>query len=753
MTSIAKRVATARNPMPVGLDAVSAWTTMPRGAVHSWDLWAELPAPFQTAVFMIHERPFSAVIYNYDYIGQRQIDCSALPTAMQHELAWWLWSLFECGEGVSPITLTVWKNLVPGINDARRQAAEPQCSSFLDLSFEEWMVGARRSYHERYGTPPGPSFGRNYEHLMRRLHRALATRYSTVEWWRQDVWDPKHDQRVPMRSHESKGGYRVRFDTTPQVWLREAMKWFLAVGLERGEHSWPSLAAYRVQLGSQFATFLASEDIDTPVLCANPAIELRVVALRYLGFLRQLRHRWTGQPLVASTVSAGQATLARFYAFMVDHQHEAAALLHEPRWLDLTDAHARLWRDGEMRRSRPERARPEYIEPGPLSQIVEHLDIVGMPTTQTKIVAIQGEPVTVAGLGDPQAMRAYLLAVLTGRRIGEILMMDFDPLEPIPGLPGGAEGAEHAMVARLRYQQTKIEGAPSTILVERAVVNIVREQQQWLRNGGLRDLAGVSRARPDGGAVAASATPRYLFLMTQRNRLAQRPYSQATLGARIARLVDILQIRDSQGRIVDFQRSHRLRHTKATDLLNAGVPVHVVQRYLGHLSPEMTMHYAQTLAQTHEREFLRLAKITSDGRRLELNPRDVYELVQLDKRTDRILPNGLCLLPPRQVCDRGNACLTCDQFATDASYLAEHEQQLHKLDDLIEQRQTLFQERTGHPMGEDNVWLEVRRREQRALGRIITALKDPALSAPARSVRGAGVAARQPAAFTDRAGT
>ena len=35
-------------------------------------------------------------------------------------------------------------------------------------------------------------------------------------------------------------------------------------------------------------------------------------------------------------------------------------------------------------------------------------------------------------------------------------------------------------------------------------------------------------------------------------------------------------------------------------------------------------------------------------------------------RTDRILPNGVCLLPPLKRCERGNACLTCDHFATDA---------------------------------------------------------------------------------------
>lgn len=41
-----------------------------------------------------------------------------------------------------------------------------------------------------------------------------------------------------------------------------------------------------------------------------------------------------------------------------------------------------------------------------------------------------------------------------------------------------------------------------------------------------------------------------------------------------------------------ISRTHRFRHTRATDLINAGVPIHVVMRYFGHLTPTMTMHYA-----------------------------------------------------------------------------------------------------------------------------------------------------------------
>jgi len=195
--------------------------------------------------------------------------------------------------------------------------------------------------------------------------------------------------------------------------------------------------------------------------------------------------------------------------------------------------------------------------------------------------------------------------------------------------------------------------------------------------------------------------------------------------------------------LVDFQRTHRFRHTKATTLLNAGVPLHVVQRYLGHLTPEMTMTYAHTLQSTAEAEFLRFRKITADARDLQADPQDLYDMLELDKRTDRVLPNGWCLLPPRQSCVKGNACLTCDKFATDATFLPELQLQRARTEQLIEHRRAAFHARTGQQMSEDNVWLAGRRQEHDALGRIIVTLERtrPA-DGTGPAVRGAGVAAR-----------
>jgi hypothetical protein len=151
------------------------------------------------------------------------------------------------------------------------------------------------------------------------------------------------------------------------------------------------------------------------------------------------------------------------------------------------------------------------------------------------------------------------------------------------------------------------------------------------------------------------------------------------------------------------------------------------------------MYYAKTLAETHEAEFLRFAKLRRDGRPLEMDPADVYELVQLDRHTDRILPNGVCLLPPPKRCDRGNACLTCDHFATDARHLAELRAQLAATGELIRARQAQHRQRTGAEMGPGHVWLTERNAELASLRAIIAALET---GSSGGAVRGAGVPAR-----------
>ena len=266
---------------------------------------------------------------------------------------------------------------------------------------------------------------------------------------------------------------------------------------------------------------------------------------------------------------------------------------------------------------------------------------------------------------------------------------------------------------------------PATILVGADVVQIVEEQQAWVR---------------ERWNLGPEQSLRYLFPRLAGNRKGTRAWETSHYDLVLRRLSDVLDLSDGNGRPLRYSHSHRLRHTKATTLLNAGAPIHVVQRYLGHRSPEMSMRYAATLASTAEREFLTLAKIGRDGRETAIAPRDMLDLLQLDKRTDRVLPNGYCLLPPTRSCDKGNACHGCDHFATDRSHLPEIRRQLAETEQLIEHRRAQHRARYGEPITETNVWLEQRLAEVRSMRLQIAALE--AQPDDTSAVRGAGVCGR-----------
>ncbi|WP_126640954.1 tyrosine-type recombinase/integrase [Embleya hyalina] len=388
---------------------------------------------------------------------------------------------------------------------------------------------------------------------------------------------------------------------------------------------------------------------------------------------------------------------------------------------------ARMFRLGDRPRQREVREADErnYINDTDLSSMLTHIELLGLPAKQTRTVVRDARRVELAGLGHPAVMRAWLIQAMTGRRASEVLMMDFEPLSDIPGLDAAAV-PEGGMVARLRYQQTKIDTAPNTILVGRDVVEIIREQQVWVR---------------EHWHLGPADTIRYLFPKTTGNRHGTKSWETSNYNHVLKDFSHHLDLRDSHGEFLLYSRSHRLRHTKATTLINAGAPIHVVQRYLGHLSPEMTMRYAATLASTAEREFLALAKVGRDGREIGMDRRDMLDLVQLDRRTDRILPNGYCLLPPTRSCDKGNACHGCDHFATDRTFLPDIQRQLAETQSLVATRQARHTERYGDPMTGANVWLEQRNAEIRSMQLEIVALEAQPTDSTA-VVRGAGVLGR-----------
>ena len=158
-------------------------------------------------------------------------------------------------------------------------------------------------------------------------------------------------------------------------------------------------------------------------------------------------------------------SVEQFYAFMHDHRDTAAVALAEPGWLQLGPQHAMFFRRGEKpRRDRHRGHGRDVIDGDAFTQIMAGAGLLGVPAAE-------------GGLGDEQAMRILMLLARTGRRVSEICLLDRDPLLPL-GQPAAA-GDAGGFTARLRYQQTKIEGAPDTILVDQEIVAIIRAQQEW----------------------------------------------------------------------------------------------------------------------------------------------------------------------------------------------------------------------------------------------------------------------------------
>ena len=200
---------------------------------------------------------------------------------------------------------------------------------------------------------------------------------------------------------------------------------------------------------------------------------------------------------------------------MHDYRADVAKATGDDRWLQLTDSHARLYRVEECRTGRVIRQADErnYISDADLSRMLGYIELLGLPRDQAMTINRDGRDADVAGLGQPAMMRAWLIQALTGRRASEKVLMDFEPLTAIPGVDP-ATVPEGGMVARLRYQQTKVDGAPPDHPGRR------RHHADHPRATGLRP-------RAVGSLAVGSA--RYLFPRLTGNRKATRAWETESL--------------------------------------------------------------------------------------------------------------------------------------------------------------------------------------------------------------------------------
>jgi integrase len=295
-------------------------------------------------------------------------------------------------------------------------------------------------------------------------------------------------------------------------------------------------------------------------------------------------------------------------------------------WLPRLPSTAALYHDDLPRRPRP---LPRFIAEFVMNQLEnpERLAVLPDATTRALVVVIME----------------------TGLRANDACSLPFNPvIDDSAGWPC------------LRYYNTKM-ATEQLVPLSATAAETIRAQQADLR-----------RRWPDG--------PPVLFPAPHSNPDGTRPFSYATLRQRLARWQDDIDVRDEAGQRVRAT-AHQFRHTLGTRLINQGVPQHIIQRLLGHASPQMTARYATLHDNTVRQAFDEYCqqRVNLAGERIVYDPAAATADAEWTKhnmaRVQASLPNGYCGRPPQQDCPHPNACLTCPDFQTTPAFLDIHRRQ------------------------------------------------------------------------------
>jgi hypothetical protein len=649
-------------------------------------------------------------------LARRHIDLTGLPDPFGAELAWMAHWQSTDGTRVSVVAINQLANIVRWAMQENR----PFPASMRAMGWEAASALHGRYYAARWGRLPPLRGARSVLRILFRFPRlALRARCHDGPWWELDDWQPRCDPRIPLSAREPQANYGCSPGKITQPWLRAAVKWHLGTMLESGALRWSTVSQERPRSLLLFDRWLTAAFDDPQDILGDPgqAAEQAAAFRRWDAVPANRCRNVSKRPELVHPrlINDDLRAVAELFAFVAANPTQAHNVLGPSPWERVTHAHADSWFRQVCRIPRqPTRTGHQYVDDHALQQISTALPLLGLPhKQQMPITRGDGTQMLADGFEDPQTMRMILLQILTGRRASEIRTCDFDCLSAAPDRSVDAT-ADHE-VARFTYAQSKIDIAPDSILVDREVTAVIEEQQAWVRER------------------FPSITPRFLFLQRTGNQRATKPYPQGTYNWMLRQFSDLVKITDGKGRPVRLSHTHRFRHTKLTRLAELGLPIHVLQRYAGHATPTMSMHYIAERQEHAEQAFLATVKLRADGTRISFSHED-HDSLHLFDRADRFLPHGWCTLPPLQTCDKGNACLTCSVFVTDQTHRAALERQLNETEELIEHSTTAFQQRHGRRMPEDNVWLAQRRAEHAALVKLLDAMN----AAPDRAVQGAG---------------
>jgi len=313
---------------------------------------------------------------------------------------------------------------------------------------------------------------------------------------------------------------------------------------------------------------------------------------------------------------------------------------------------------------------------------------------EPRLIETLRRPENLALIRNEHRRVAILIMMQVGLRAGHTCALPFDCLID---LNKGDSSDKWA----LNFIDTKSK-LNITVPIEPHLAVAIKEQQKRV----LKEAAELGQKPP-------------ALLFTNQNTRDTRQLAPESLNLALKNWVIELDLRDSAGRL-EKVTPHRFRHTFATEMLDKGVPIDVVQKLLGHRSLASTQIYATTTDKRMRTEWENAKFVNVRGEAIEMTEGaggDAEWLLHRMAHAIQPLPNGACGLPIQQSCPHANACLdNCPHFITSADFLSVHEAQHNEFERTISKA-----EAAGHFR-----IVEINRRPNENLKKIIQSLKSDA---------------------------
>jgi integrase len=187
---------------------------------------------------------------------------------------------------------------------------------------------------------------------------------------------------------------------------------------------------------------------------------------------------------------------------------------------------------------------------------------------------------------------------------------------------------------------------------------------------------------------------KYLF-NTYEGRYKGLPLSKPAFSAAVRELIDRKGILDGDGKPYHF-KAHALRHTRALEYTEQGMPIGIIQQILGHCSLQMTLHYVKISENMLYRKWketkkLNLLHLESAPPNAQKEKREEIRYEFIRKNLDAVrVPFGVCFKPSKLLCRQQiSHCLDCANFCTSGDNIPEYEKEIERVREQLKISKTL----------------------------------------------------------------